>query len=120
VCKPERDRIAGLLLVGLATIASGPATKDRNFAQLAVFIAIKAGIVYGCGGAGGGPSSASFLATSLPVGVHVMAAQYSGDSNTFGSTSVPLLEAITGQVIVEITGSSNEIVQTADFTVATN
>jgi hypothetical protein len=63
---------------------------------------------------------ASFLSTSLPVGVHVMTAQYSGDSKTLGSTSAPLTQAITGQVIVEITGSSNGITQTADFTAAVN
>jgi len=62
----------------------------------------------------------SFLATSLPVGVHVMTAQYSGDSNALGSTSAPLTQAITGQVIIEISGSSNGIMQTADFAAAVN
>lgn len=63
---------------------------------------------------------ASFLSTSLPVGVHVLTAQYSGDSKTLGSTSAPLTQAITGQVIIEITGSSNGITQNANFTAAVN
>jgi large repetitive protein len=62
----------------------------------------------------------SFLAASLPVGVHSMTAQYSGDSNTLGSTSPAISQAITGQGIVEITGTSNGITETSDFTVVVN
>ena len=63
---------------------------------------------------------ASFLSTSLPVGVHTLKAQYSGDANALGSTSAPISQTITGPVIVEVTGSSNGITQTADFTVVIN
>ena len=63
---------------------------------------------------------ATFLATSLPVGVHTLKAQYLGDSNTLSSTSAPISQAVTGQVIVEITGASNGIVQTTDFSVLVN
>lgn len=63
---------------------------------------------------------ATFLATSMPVGVHTMTAQYSGDSNTLSSTSAAISQAITGQGIIEITGTSNGITQTADVTVVVN
>lgn len=62
----------------------------------------------------------SFLTTNLPVGVHVITAQYLGDANTLGSTSAPITQVITGNVAMQITGTSNGIVQTADFSVAVN
>jgi len=62
----------------------------------------------------------SFLTTNLPVGVHVITAQYLGDANTLGSTSAPITQVITGNVAMQITGTSNGIVQTADFNVAVN
>jgi hypothetical protein len=81
--------------------------------------------LYDNGQALGGPVKvsagiATYLSTALPVGAHMLTATYSGDSNTLGSTSTPLAQPITGEVIIEITGSSNGIVQTADFTVAVN
>ena len=63
---------------------------------------------------------ATFVSSSLGVGVHMLTAQYAGDSHTKASTSGLLTQSITGQVIVEITGSSNGIVRTTDFTVAVN
>jgi hypothetical protein len=62
----------------------------------------------------------SFLTTNLPVGVHVITAQYLGDASTLGSTSAPITQVITGNVAMQITGTSNGIVQTADFNVAAN
>jgi subtilase family serine protease len=62
----------------------------------------------------------SFLTTNLPVGVHVITAQYLGDTNTLGSTSAPITQVITGNVAMQITGTSNGIVQTANFNVAVN
>lgn len=62
----------------------------------------------------------SFLTTNLPVGVHVITAQYLGDANTLGSSSAPITQVITGNVAMQITGMSNGIVETADFTVAVN
>ena len=64
---------------------------------------------------------ATFVSTTLPVGVHELTAQYSGDANSRASTTAqPLAQSITGQVMIEVTGSSNGIVQTADFTVTLN
>jgi len=62
----------------------------------------------------------SFLTTNLPVGVHVITAQYLGDASTLGSTSAPITQVITGNVAMQITGTCNGIVQTADFNVAVN
>jgi subtilase family serine protease len=62
----------------------------------------------------------SFLTTNLPVGVHVITAQYLGDASTLGSTSAPITQVITGNVAMQITGTSNGIVQTANFNVAVN
>lgn len=63
---------------------------------------------------------ASILTTNLPVGVHVITAQYSGDAHALGSTSSPITQLITGSVPMQITGTSNGIVQTANFIVAVN
>jgi hypothetical protein len=62
----------------------------------------------------------SFLTTNLPVGVHVITAQYLGDANTLGSSSAPITQVITGSVPMQITGTSNGIVETADFSVSVN
>ena len=62
----------------------------------------------------------SFLTTNLPVGVHVITAQYLGDANTLGSSSAPITQVITGTVPMQITGTSNGIVETADFNVSVN
>ena len=62
----------------------------------------------------------SFLTTNLPVGAHVITAQYLGDANTLGSSSAPITQVITGTVPMQITGTSNGIVETADFNVSVN
>jgi hypothetical protein len=62
----------------------------------------------------------SFLTTNLPVGVHVITAQYLGDASTLGSSSAPITQVITGTVPMQITGTSNSIVETADFNVSVN
>jgi hypothetical protein len=63
---------------------------------------------------------ASFFATTLPVGVHSFTADYRGDANTQASTSVPITQVITGTVGLQITGTGNGIIQTADFSVMVN
>src|SRR5215469_13513737 len=63
---------------------------------------------------------ASFLTTNLPVGVHVITAQYLGDASTLGSASSPITRLITGSVPLQITGTSNGIAETVDFNVAVN
>ena len=63
---------------------------------------------------------ASFLATTLPVGVHVFTADYRGDPNTQPSASAPITQVITGTVGLQISGSSNGVTQTADFSVTVN
>jgi hypothetical protein len=60
---------------------------------------------------------ASFLATSLPVGVHTITAQYLGDSATLGSTSAPITQLITGTVALQISGTSGDITSTSNFSV---
>jgi large repetitive protein len=60
---------------------------------------------------------ASFLATSLPVGVHTITAQYLGDSATLGSTSAPITQLITGTVALQISGTSGDITATSNFNV---
>ena len=62
----------------------------------------------------------SFLTTNLPVGIHVITAQYLGDANTLGSTSAPITQLITGSVPAQIAGTSNGIVETVDFNVSVN
>ena len=62
----------------------------------------------------------SFLTTNLPVGVHVITAQYLGDANTLGSTSAAITQLITGSLPLQITGTSNGIVETVDFNVSVN
>ena len=63
---------------------------------------------------------ASFLTTNLPVGVHVITAQYLGDASTLRATSAPITQVITGSVPLQITGTSNGIVETVDFNVSVN
>lgn len=60
---------------------------------------------------------ATFLATTLPVGVHNMTADYLGDANTLPSSSAPISQVISGSVGLQISGMSNGITQTANFTV---
>jgi hypothetical protein len=60
---------------------------------------------------------ATYLATTLPVGVHNLAATYGGDAHTQASTSAPIAQMITGQVPLQITGTSNDNTETGSFTV---
>jgi large repetitive protein len=60
---------------------------------------------------------ATFLSTSLPVGVHNLTAQYLGDANTLGSTSAPISQVISGSIGLQISGTANGVTETADFTV---
>ena len=60
---------------------------------------------------------ATFLSTSLPVGVHTFTAQYNGDAGTSPSTSTPLVQVITGTTGLQIQGVGNGITETANITV---
>ena len=81
--------------------------------------------LYDNGQAYGSPANvsagiATFFATSLPVGVHSLTAEYRGDANTQASNSAAIAQAITGTVAMEISGVSNGIVETADFSLVVN
>jgi len=81
--------------------------------------------LYDNGQAYGSPANvsagiATFLSTSLPVGVHNLSAAYRGDANTLPSTSGSIAQAITGQVDLQISGASNGLTETADFAVTVN
>jgi Bacterial Ig-like domain (group 3) len=60
---------------------------------------------------------ATFQASTLPVGVHNLKADYLGDAKTLASTSVPIAQIITGQVPLQITGMNNANTETFNFTV---
>jgi subtilase family serine protease len=60
---------------------------------------------------------ATYLATTLPVGVHNLAATYGGDAHTQASTSAPIAQMITGQVPLQISGTNNDNTETVSFTV---
>ncbi|HXX16530.1 MAG TPA: Ig-like domain repeat protein [Candidatus Eremiobacteraceae bacterium] len=60
---------------------------------------------------------ATFLATSLPVGVHNFTAHYLGDAHTLASTSASIAQIIAGSITVQISGAANGVTQTASFTV---
>jgi large repetitive protein len=73
----------------------------------------------------GGPATisagiATFLSTSLPVGVHNFSATYLGSATIQGSSSAPIMQVITGTLGLQISGTSNSIMETADFTVQVN
>jgi hypothetical protein len=63
---------------------------------------------------------ATFLATTLPVGVHSFTANYLGDTHTLPSTSAPISQVITGQVPLQISGVSNGNTETVNFTIVVN
>jgi large repetitive protein len=60
---------------------------------------------------------ATFLALSLPVGVHHLTADYLGDAHTQPSNSAPITQAISGSITLQISGAANGVTQTANFTV---
>jgi large repetitive protein len=79
--------------------------------------------LYDNGQAYGNPANvsagiATFLSTSLPVGMHTLTAEYRGDTNTQPSTSAPFSQIVTGTVGLQISGAGNGITETADFTVS--
>ena len=63
---------------------------------------------------------ATFVSTSLPIGVHNFTAQYRGDAGTLASTSAPIVQVITGSIGLQISGAANGITETANFTVVVN
>jgi hypothetical protein len=63
---------------------------------------------------------ATFLATSLPVGMHSLTAKYLGDTQSLASTSAPINQVITGQVPLQISGVSGGNTETVNFTVVVN
>ena len=60
---------------------------------------------------------ASFLATSLPIGVNTITAQYLGDTHTRPSTSAPIMQLVAGTVTMQVNGTSGSTTETASFTV---
>ena len=58
---------------------------------------------------------ASFLATSLPVGVNSITAQYLGDAHTLPSTSAPIMQFVAGTVTMQMIGTSGSTMETANF-----
>ncbi len=60
---------------------------------------------------------ATFLATSLPVGVHNLTASYLGDAHTQASTSAPLAQIIAGPVSLQISGTGGGVTQTLNFAI---
>lgn len=63
---------------------------------------------------------ASFQTTTLPVGVHVVSAQYLGDANTRPSSSTSITQVITGSLPMDVTATSGAITHTATLTVQLN
>jgi hypothetical protein len=63
---------------------------------------------------------ATFQATTLPVGVHNLSAQYLGDATTQGSTSAPIMQVITGQIALQISGVSGATTEVVNFNVVVN
>jgi hypothetical protein len=63
---------------------------------------------------------ATFQTTTLPIGVHVITAQYSGDSATLPSTSAAITQTVTGPVPLQITATSGNTSHSVSFTVQMN
>jgi Pro-kumamolisin, activation domain/Bacterial Ig-like domain (group 3) len=63
---------------------------------------------------------AIFETTTLPVGVHVIVAQYSGDANTLPSSSAPITQIVAGSVQIPVTATSSGGTHTTTLTVAVN
>jgi hypothetical protein len=64
---------------------------------------------------------ATFGTSNLPVGVHVITAQYQGDANTKASSSAPITEIVTGSVPLQVTAaSSSGISHTSNVTIMVN
>ncbi len=63
---------------------------------------------------------ATFQTTTLPVGVHVLTAQYQGDSQTQASGSAAITQAITGSVTFVVTGTSASTTESGNLTIQVN
>ena len=63
---------------------------------------------------------AIFQSATLPVGIHVISAQYSGDANTKPSSSTPITQIIAGSVEYPVTGSAASGAHTTTFKVSVN
>jgi hypothetical protein len=64
---------------------------------------------------------ATFGTSNLPVGLHVITAQYQGDANTKASSSAPITEIVTGSVELQImAASSSGISHTSNVTLMVN
>jgi len=63
---------------------------------------------------------ATFTTTTLPIGMHVITAQYSGDANTFPSNSASITQIVAGSVQLQISAVSGASTHTANVTVAVN
>jgi hypothetical protein len=63
---------------------------------------------------------ATFATMNLPVGEHVIAAQYLGSTNTLPSNSAPITQVITGPIQLQITAAASGISHTANLTVIVN
>jgi hypothetical protein len=64
---------------------------------------------------------ATFGTSNLPVGVHVLMAQYQGDASTKASSSAPITEIVTGSVPLQVTAaSSSGISHTSNVTIMVN
>ena len=61
---------------------------------------------------------ATFLAPTLPIGVHNLSASYLGDAHTLPSQSAPIVQAITGNTSVQITGTSGGLMQTLTLNIS--
>jgi hypothetical protein len=60
---------------------------------------------------------ATLQISTLSVGTHVLTARYSGDAQNLPSASNALNEVVTGQAIVQITGTSGSLSHSASLTV---
>jgi hypothetical protein len=63
---------------------------------------------------------ATFATMNLPVGVHVITAEYLGSTNTLPSNSAPITQVITGPIQLQITAAASGISHTANLTVIVN
>ena len=63
---------------------------------------------------------ATFQTTTIPVGVHVLTAQYQGDSHTQPSSSAAINQVITGSVTFVVTGTSASTTQSGNLTLQVN
>jgi hypothetical protein len=63
---------------------------------------------------------ATFQTATLPVGIHKLTAQYSGDADTEPSHSAPITQIIVGTVPFTVTGTAASGAHTTTFTVSVN